>query len=34
GSISNIDPLSTLGQEFSRKVRDCFKAIGAPLPNS
>ena len=33
-SISSIDPLSILGQEFSRKVRDCFQAIGAPLPNS
>lgn len=33
-SVSNIDPLSILGQEFSKKVRDCFQAIGAPLPNS
>lgn len=31
-SVSNIDPLSTLGQEFAKKVRDCFQAIGAPLP--
>ena len=32
--VSRLDPSSTLGQVFSSRVRDKFKAIGAPLPNS
>ena len=32
--VSNLNPASTLGQAFSSRVRDKFKAIGAPLPNS
>jgi len=33
-SISKLDPLSNFGQAFSSRVRDHFKAIGAPVPNS
>ena len=33
-SVSNLDPLSTLGQAFSTRVRDHFRAVGAPVPNS
>ena len=32
--ISNLDPESILGQEFASRVRDNFRAIGAPTPNS
>ncbi|NGX47728.1 MAG: hypothetical protein K1000chlam3_01110 [Chlamydiae bacterium] len=32
--ISNLDPESILGQAFSSRVRDNFRAIGAPIPNS
>jgi len=33
-SVSRLDPASILGQVFSSRVRDKFKAIGAPLSNS
>lgn len=33
-SISNLDSQSELGQIFSSRVRDQFRAIGAPTPNS
>ena len=33
-SISRLDPLSDFGQAFSSRVRDRFRAIEAPAPNS
>ena len=33
-SVSSLDPKSVLGQAFSSRVRDHFRAIGAPAPNS
>ena len=33
-SLSRLDPKSMLGQDFSSRVRDHFRAIGAPIPNS
>ena len=33
-SVSNLDPQSKLGQAFSRRIRDHFRAIGANAPNS
>jgi transposase len=33
-SVSNLDPLSILGQVFASRVRDHFRAIGAPVTNS
>ena len=33
-SVSNLDPLSTLGRAFSTRVRDHFRAVGAPVSNS
>lgn len=33
-SVSNLDPKSSLGQSFSSRIRDHFRAIGAPIPNS
>jgi len=33
-SLSRLDPKSELGQAFSSRVRDHFRAIGAPIPNS
>jgi transposase len=32
--LSSLDPNSYLGKELSRKVRDKFRPIGAPNPNS
>lgn len=32
--VSSLDPESALGQVFSSRVRDNFRAIGAPIPNS
>ena len=32
--ISRLDPKSQLGQTFSSRVRDHFRAIGVPIPNS
>lgn len=32
--LSRLDPQSELGQAFSSRVRDRFRAIGAPIPNS
>jgi hypothetical protein len=29
-NISRLDPLSVFGQEFARRIRDRFRAIGAP----
>jgi len=33
-SLSRLDPNSPLGRSFSSRVRDHFRAIGAPIPNS
>ena len=33
-SVSNLDPKSVLGQAFFLRVKDHFRAIGAPAPNS
>jgi len=33
-SLSRLDPNSSLGKSFSSRVRDHFRAIGAPIPNS
>ena len=33
-SLSRLDPKSELGRTFSSRVRDHFRAIGAPIPNS
>ena len=33
-SLSRLDPKSELGQVFSSRVRDHFRAMGAPIPNS
>jgi len=33
-SVSSLDPKSVLGQAFSSRVRDHFRAVGAPKPNS
>jgi transposase len=33
-SVSRLDPQSDFGQTFSSRVRDNFRAIGAPVPNS
>ena len=33
-SLSRLDPKSELGQAFSSRVRDHFRAVGAPIPNS
>lgn len=33
-SLSRLNPKSKLGQEFSSRVRDHFRAMGAPIPNS
>jgi transposase len=33
-SLSRLDPKSELGQTFASRVRDRFRAIGAPIPNS
>jgi len=33
-SLSRLDPKSELGQAFASRVRDQFRAIGAPIPNS
>jgi transposase len=33
-NLSRLDPNSELGQAFSSRVRDHFRAIGAPIPNS
>ena len=33
-SLSRLDPESELGKTFSSRVRDHFRAIGAPMPNS
>jgi len=33
-SLSRLDPRSELGLAFSSRVRDHFRAIGAPVPNS
>ena len=33
-SISNLNPKSALGQIFSNRVKDHFRAIGAPISNS
>jgi transposase len=33
-SLGRLDPKSELGQAFSSRVRDHFRAIGAPIPNS
>ena len=33
-NISNLDPQSILGQAFSSRVKDNFRAVGAHLPNS
>lgn len=32
--VSNLNPKSNLGQSFSSRVRDHFRAIGSPIPNS
>jgi len=29
--VSNLDPSSILGKQFSSRIRDCFRAIGAPV---
>ena len=34
GGVSGLDPKSSLGCTFARRVRDRFRAIGAPIPNS
>jgi len=28
--LSSLDPSSTLGRQFASRIRDCFRAIGAP----
>jgi len=33
-SISRLNPRTELGRAFSRRVRDNFRAVGAPSPNS
>jgi len=33
-TLSRLDPNSELGQSFSSRVRDHFRAIGSPIPNS
>lgn len=33
-SLSRLDPHSELGQDFSSRLRDHFRAIGVPIPNS
>lgn len=33
-NLSRLDPKSELGQAFASRVRDHFRAIGAPIPNS
>ena len=33
-SLARLDPQSELGLAFSSRVRDHFRAIGAPIPNS
>jgi transposase len=33
-SISQLDPASSWGQAFASRIRDHFRAIGAPVPNS
>ena len=33
-SLSKLDPKSELGISFSSRMRDHFRAIGAPIPNS
>jgi transposase len=33
-SLARLDPKSELGQAFASRVRDHFRAIGAPTPNS
>lgn len=32
--LSTLDPSSTLGQAFASRIKDNFRAIGAPAPNS
>jgi len=33
-SVSNLDPVSEFGQAFASRIKDNFRAIGAPIPNS
>ena len=33
-SVSGFDPASVFGQEFASRIRDHFRAIGAPVPDS
>lgn len=33
-SVSKLDPASEWGRAFASRIRDHFRAIGAPVPNS